>query len=104
MKKNVSSDDIIHAMNKFVGYEIKFNTRKREHCLPKQIIQYLINKVVGINPNQIGFNFNCQRATIMHSIGVVEDLLTHKDFQIKYRSLFEQFGIEIVDYGFNIKN
>lgn len=95
--------DIIKAVNHFVGFEVRFDTGKRVHCEPRQIMQYLIHNVIGLKPPQISVIFNCDRSNVYNGIKKVDTLIKYKNKQVQYRSLFEQFGIEIIDYGFDIK-
>lgn len=100
----MNSSDIIEAVESFYGYEIDWNTRARIHVEPKQIVTYLVHKVFELKPALVASNLNIGRCITYYNIDTVQALLLDKQFQIKYRSLFEKFGFDIVDYGFDIKN
>ena len=103
MKVEPTILQIINAVNDFVGFKVDFTTRKREHCEPKQIMQYLIREILMVDHRQIAKYFNCDRSNIYNGVKKVSTLIKDKDKQIQYRTLFDQFDIDIMDYGFDIK-
>lgn len=77
----VTSENIMSDVQKFFNVTTKqlaSPCRKRELVLPRQVAMYLHNQFTRLGHKRIGFIFNRERTSVLHSVEAIHNCLHSK--------------------------
>jgi chromosomal replication initiator protein len=85
-----SFDYILESVCEYFNLTLKQitrKTRKREICVPRQIVCYFARDKTALPLNEIGFNLNIDHSTVLHAARLIKD----------FKDTGQCFDVEIIN-------